>query len=81
MTDGTRLVADVYRPVPKAGQPATQPVSLLVRDDPVPQGGAGGGAATFFPARAEHLSEGRGTPAGASRAITAGIGGSAPPAA
>lgn len=51
MSDGTRLVADVYRPVPNAGQPADQRFPCLFETTPYRKEMRAAEAARFFPAR------------------------------
>ncbi len=51
MSDGTRLVADVYRPVPKPGQPAGQRFPCLFETTPYRKEMRAAEAAGFFPAR------------------------------
>jgi putative CocE/NonD family hydrolase len=51
MSDGTRLVADVYRPVPKPGQPAAQRFPCLFEMTPYRKEMRAAEAAGFFPAR------------------------------
>ena len=51
MTDGTRLVADVYRPVPRAGQPADQRFPCLFEMTPYRKELRAAEAADYFPAR------------------------------
>ena len=51
MTDGTKLAADVYRPKPKAGQPADQRFPCLFEMTPYRKELRASEAANFFPAR------------------------------
>src|SRR5258708_2882049 len=51
MSDGTRLVADVYRPVPAPGQPADQRFPCLFEQTPYRKELRAAEAAGFFPAR------------------------------
>jgi len=51
MTDGTRLAADIYRPAPKAGQPADQRFPCLFEMTPYRKEMRAAEAADFFPAR------------------------------
>jgi putative CocE/NonD family hydrolase len=51
MTDGTRLVGDVYRPKPAAGQPADQRFPCLYEVTPYRKEMRAAEAANFFPAR------------------------------
>lgn len=51
MTDGTRLVADVYRPKPAAGQPENQRFPCLFEMTPYRKEMRAAEAANFFPAR------------------------------
>jgi uncharacterized protein len=51
MTDGTKLVADVYRPKPKQGQPADQRFPCLYEVTPYRKELRAKEAAGFFPAR------------------------------
>jgi uncharacterized protein len=50
-TDGTKLVADVYRPKPAAGQPADQRFPCLFEQTPYRKELRAAEAAGFFPAR------------------------------
>jgi uncharacterized protein len=51
MTDGTRLVADVYRPKPRAGQPEGQRFPCLFEMTPYRKEMRAAEGANFFPAR------------------------------
>lgn len=51
MTDGTRLVADVYRPKPREGQPPDQRFPCLFEQTPYRKELRAAEAAGFFPAR------------------------------
>src|SRR3954462_15828868 len=51
MSDGTRLVADVYRPKPKRGQPANQRFPCLFEMTPYRKELRAAEAAGTFPAR------------------------------
>jgi uncharacterized protein len=51
MSDGTRLVADVYRPRPRADQPASQRFPCLFEMTPYRKEMRAEEAAGFFPAR------------------------------
>lgn len=51
MTDGTKLAADVYRPQPRAGQPADQRFPCLFEMTPYRKELRAAEAADFFPAR------------------------------
>jgi len=51
MPDGVRLVADVYRPQPKPGQPAGQRFPCLFEQTPYRKESRAAEAAGFFPAR------------------------------
>jgi putative CocE/NonD family hydrolase len=63
MTDGTHLVADVYRPIPKPGQPANQKFPCLFETTPYRKEPRAAEAAKFFPPRGFVYMEmdGRGT--------------------
>src|SRR4051812_35269984 len=63
MSDGTKLVADVYRPKPLPGQPANQRFPCLFEMTPYRKELRAAEAADFFPARGFVYMEvdGRGT--------------------